>query len=151
MRTDIIAGASGGFVVTADKTTYLATGTVLHVHGVKDSTHLGELPQTEQSLVLHRGDILELTKDCSPAPLAAGSFPRIGCTLPEIFDHARLGEKVHLDDGRISGEIVSVSPSVLGLRIDHAADAGSRLRAGKGVNVPDAQPADLRPHREGRS
>lgn len=136
---DAVSGASGGFVATAGKTTYLATGTVLHVHGLKDSTHLGELPLTEQSLVLHRGDILELTRDCSPAPLATDSYPRIGCTLPEIFDHARLGEKVHLDDGRISGEIVSVSPSVLGLRIDHAADAGSRLRAGKGVNVPDAQ------------
>jgi len=135
---DAISGASGGFVATADHATYLTTGTVLHVHGMKDSTHLRELPQTEQSLVLHRGDILELTRDCSPAPLATESYPRIGCTLPEIFDHARLGEKVHLDDGRISGEIVSVSPSVLGLRIDHAAEAGSRLRAGKGVNVPDA-------------
>ena len=87
---------------------------------------------------LHRGDILELTRDCSPAPLATDGYPRIGCTLPEIFDHVRLGEKVHLDDGRIGGEVVSVSPSVLGLRIDHAADTGSRLRAGKGVNVPGA-------------
>jgi pyruvate kinase len=125
--------------VTADRTTYLATGTVLHVHGIEDSTHLGDLPQTEQSLLLHRGDILELTRDCSPAPLAANSFPCIGCTLPEIFDNVRVGQKVHLDDGRISGEIVSVNPSVLRLRIDHAADAGSRLRAGKGVNVPDAR------------
>lgn len=136
---DPTSGASSGFVATAGKTTYLATGTVLHVDGAKDSTHLGELPQTEQSLVLHPGDILELTRDCSPAPVAADIAPRIGCTLPEIFDHARIGEKVHLDDGRISGEIVSVSPSVLGLRIDHAADAGCRLRAGKGVNVPDAR------------
>jgi len=131
-------GAFGGFVATADKTTYLATGTPLHVHGIEDSTHLGELPQTEQSLVLHRGDILELTSDCSPAPLAAEGVPRIGCTLPEIFDHAQIGQRVHLDDGRISGEIVSVGPDVLRLRIDHAAEAGSRLRAGKGVNVPDA-------------
>ena len=60
-----------------------------------------------------------------------------------------LGEKVHLDDGRISGEIVSVDPGVLRLRIDHAADAGSRLRAGKGVNVPDANLPILRPDREG--
>ena len=136
---DSRSAASSGFVATADKTTYLATGTVLHVHGIEDSTHLGELPQTEQSLVLHRGDILELTRDCSPAPLAADRLPRIGCTLPEIFDHARVGEKVYLDDGRISGEIVSINPSVLGLRIDHAADMGSSLRAGKGVNVPDAR------------
>ncbi|CAN5660595.1 pyruvate kinase [soil metagenome] len=130
---------SGGFVVNADQTTYLATGTVLHVHGIKDSTHLGELPQTEQHLTLHRGDILEVTRDCSPASVAAGSIPRIGCTLPEIFDHARVGEKVHLDDGLISGEVVSVNLDVLGVRIDHAADEGSRLRAGKGVNVPDAE------------
>jgi pyruvate kinase len=123
-RLVLTSGASGGFVVTADRTTYLATGTVLHVHGIEDSTHLGDLPQTEQSLLLHRGDILELTRDCSPAPLAANSFPRIGCTLPEIFDNARVGEKVHLDDGRISGEIVGIDPSVLLLRIDHAADGG---------------------------
>ena len=104
---------------------------------IRGSDTLGELPRTEQSLVLHRGDILELTSDCSPAPVAAESVPRIGCTLPEIFDHAHIGEKVHLDDGRISGEIVSVDAGVLRLRIDHAADAGSRLRAGKGINLPD--------------
>ena len=130
--------APGGFVATAAKTTYLATGTVLHVRGVEDSTHLGELPATEQSLVLHRGDILELTRDCSPAVLVTDGCPRIGCTLPEIFDHALKGQKVHLDDGRIRGEIVSASPDLLGLRIDHAADSGSRLRAGKGINVPGA-------------
>ena len=32
--------------------------------------------------------------------------PRIGCTLSEAFDHARTGDTVHLDDGKISGEIV---------------------------------------------
>ncbi len=132
-------GDRGGFVVTAQKTTYLATGTTLNVRGVDDPTHVGELPRCEQRLVLHVGDILELTKDCSPAPVEAGRVPSIGCTLPEIFDCARLGEKVFLDDGRISGEIVRVGPDALGLRIDHAADEGSRLRAGKGVNVPDAR------------
>ena len=128
-----------GFVVTAQKTTYLATGTTLNVRGVDDPTHVGELPRCEQRLVLHVGDILELTKDCSPAPVESGRLPSIGCTLPEIFDCARLGEKVFLDDGRISGEIVRVGPDALGLRIDHAVDEGSRLRAGKGVNVPDAR------------
>jgi pyruvate kinase len=130
---------AGGYVVTAQKTTYLAPGTVLDVRGVDDPTHVGELPQTEQRLVLHRGEVLELTRDCSPAAVTTGTSPRIGCTLPEIFDCARVGEKIYLDDGRISGEVVSVSPGVLGLRIDHAADDGSRLRGGKGVNVPHAR------------
>ena len=65
-----------GFVVTAQKTTYLATGTTLNVRGVDDPTHVGELPRCEQRLVLHVGDILELTKDCSPAPVdSLGAFP----------------------------------------------------------------------------
>ena len=89
--------------------------------------------------MLHRSEVLELTKDCSPAAVTTGTYPRIGCTLPEIFDCARVGEKVYIDDGRISGEVVSVGPGVLGLRIDHAAADGSRLRGGKGVNVPDAR------------
>lgn len=129
----------GGFVITTDKTTYLATGTVLNVHGIDDPAYIGELPRTEQRLILHRGDILLLTRDCSPAQVTVGGPARIGCTLPEIFDHARPGERVHLDDGRISGEIMSVTTDVLALRIDHAADEGSRLGAGKGVNVPDSR------------
>jgi pyruvate kinase len=133
------SGASGGWVATATKTTYLATGTVLRVRGIDDSTELGELPPTEQSLVLRRGDILELTRDCSPAPAAAGTTSKIGCTLPEIFDQATVGEKVLLDDGLISGEVVSINPGGLAMRIDHAANAGSRLRGGKGVNVPEAR------------
>ncbi|MDZ7882595.1 MAG: pyruvate kinase [Mycobacterium sp.] len=132
------SGFAGGFIATAEKTTYLATGTVLHVHGTEDPIHLAELPQIEQSLLLHRGDILQLTRDCSPAPVAIDITPRIGCTLPEIFDHVQVGQKVHLDDGLISGEVVSVAADALCMRIDHAADAGSRLRAGKGVNVPGA-------------
>ncbi|TLH66818.1 pyruvate kinase [Mycolicibacterium aubagnense] len=133
------ASKSGGFVIAAAKTTYLATGTILNVQGMDDPTHIGELPQTEQKLILHRGDILELTRDCLPARVTAGCPHRIGCTLPEIFDHVRLGERVYLDDGRISGEVVTVEPDALGVRIDHAADMGSRLRAGKGVNVPESR------------
>jgi len=128
-----------GFVVTVYKTTYLATGTVLDVHGIDDPTQVGELPQIEQKILLRVGDILELTRDCSPVPVTVGGPPRIGCTLPEIFDCARVGERVHLDDGLISGKVVSVSPEVLQMRIDHAAVGGSRLRAGKGVNVPDTR------------
>ena len=101
-------------------------------------TILVEIPQTEQSLVLHRGDILELTRDCAPAPVLSGRTPRIGCTLPEFFDHVRVGQAVHLDDGRIRGKVVYASSAVLGLLIDHAADKGSRLRGGKGINVPGA-------------
>jgi pyruvate kinase len=131
------SGTTGGFVVTAAKTTYLATGTVLY-DGTDEPVELGELPETEQSLVLHPGQILQLTRDCSPAPVGTGSAtPRIGCTLPEVFDHARAGDRVHLDDGKIGGEIVSVDRDALAVRIDQPALAESKLKAGKGINLPD--------------
>jgi pyruvate kinase len=128
---------AAGFVVAADKTTYLGTGTVLHVDGAEDPAGVGVLARVQQSLRLYRGDILKLTRDCAAAPVQPDRVAQIGCTLPEIFDHARAGETVQLDDGRIGGHIVSVSDGVLSVRIDHAADGGSSLRADKGINVPD--------------
>jgi pyruvate kinase len=132
------ASAGGGFVATTEQTSYLVTGTVLAVEGGPDPTELADVPQVEQSLVLHRGDILELTKDCAPAPVVSGGVPRIGCTLPELFEQVRVGQLVHLDDGRISGKVIRASPTVLTVNVEHAADSGSRLRAGKGINVPAA-------------
>ena len=128
------AGASG-FVATTAQTTYLATGTVLHVDHTDDPTELGLLPEREQSLLLRRGDTVTVTRDCSPAPADIDGVPRIGCTLPEVFDNARAGEKIHFDDGRIDGEIVAVDRDALRVRIDRAAVGGSRLRAAKGINV----------------
>jgi pyruvate kinase len=122
----------------AAKTTYLATGTLLHVDGRDDPVQVAEIPETEQSLLLRRGDILELTRDCSPAVVNNEGVGRIGCTLPEIFN-ARVGETVLIDDGRIGGQIVEVGPERLAIRIDHAATTGSKLRAGKGIKVPDTR------------
>jgi pyruvate kinase len=132
-------GVRTAFTLEAAKTTYLTTGTLLHVDGRDDPVQVGELPETEQSLLLRRGDILELTRDCSPAVVNNEGVARIGCTLPEIFDNARVGETVLIDDGRIGGQIVEVGPERLAIQIDHAAKTGSKLRAGKGINVPDTR------------
>jgi pyruvate kinase len=135
-RLQLSIGA-GGFVVTTDKTTYLATGTVLSVDGVDDDTGLAEMAPTEQSLTLHAGDILHLTRDCSPARVDAQAVPRIGCTLPEVFDQARVGETVFLDDGKLRGEIIATEPDVLLVRIDNPPQGSAKLKAGKGINLPD--------------
>jgi pyruvate kinase len=128
-----------GFIGTTDKTTYLVTGTVLQVEHTEDPAELGLLPEREQRLLLRRGDLLNLTRDCTPAPVGADRVAQIGCTLPEVFDNARAGETVYFDDGRIGGEIVAVDPDVVQVRIDHAAVGGSKLRAAKGINVPDTR------------
>jgi pyruvate kinase len=137
LHADGDAAEAGGFVVEAAKTTYLATGTMLHAAGIDDPAEVGALPRVQQSLRLHRGDLLALTRDCSAAPVGPGHDARIGCTLPEIFDHARVGEIILFDDGLIGGHIVRLGPDVLTVRLDHTADNGSRLGADKGINVPD--------------
>lgn len=129
---------AGGFVMTARKTTYLETGTVLHAEEGGESTEVGPLPNTEQSLVLRAGDLLQLTRDCAPAPVdGSQAIPRIGCTLPEAFDHAHLGDAVHFDDGKIGGRVVSVDRDAFTVRIDHPEQGEARLKAAKGINMAD--------------
>ncbi|OBH04623.1 pyruvate kinase [Mycobacterium sp. E1747] len=125
-----------GFVVTTQQTTYLVTGTVLRAED--ESAQVGLLAEKEQSLVLRAGSLLQLTRDCSPAPVD-GDQPvaRIGCTLPEAFDHARPGDAVYFDDGKIGGRVVSVARDVLTVRIDRPEQGEARLKAGKGINMPD--------------
>ena len=127
----------GGMVVATDKTIYLGTGTTLFVDGTDDRTDVGPLPGREQSLLLRPGDMLHVTRDCSPAPVGGDEVPRVGCTLPEVFGSARVGEKISFDDGRIGGEIVGVGPDRLEVVIRHAAESGAKLRAAKGINLPD--------------
>lgn len=132
------ADTPGGFPMTARKTTYLETGTALHAGDGGESTEVGTLPETEQSLVLHPGDLLQLTRDCSPAPVdGSQALPRIGCTLHEAFDRARVGDAVYFDDGKVGGRLVSVDRDVLTVRIDHPQQGQAHLKAGKGINMPD--------------
>ena len=127
----------GGMVGTACKTTYLMAGTELRVEGTDDVTKLGDLPPIEQSLVLRRGDLLKVTRDCSPVAVSPIGGARIGCSLPEVFDGARVGDAIHFDDGKIGGQITAVAPDALTVRIDHPPRGSAKLRAGKGINVPD--------------
>lgn len=126
--------ADDGALACSDRTVYLATGTVLRVDSGDDTTEVGALPAVEQYLVLRPGDSLSVVKDCAPAEPDSG---RIGCTLPEVFAHARAGERIFFDDGRIGATIVAVTPDALQVRIERAAATGSKLRAGKGINLPD--------------
>lgn len=128
---------AGGLLATGVKTTYLASGTILQVDNVHDPCPVGLLPAREQSLVLDRGDVLTVTRDCSPAPADHGGAPWIGCTLPEVFDNVLVGQAIMFDDGRIGGEVIAVERDRLRVRIDQAGIGGSKLGEGKGINVPD--------------
>jgi pyruvate kinase len=107
---------------------------------------IGALPQVPDSIRLYRGNSLVLTRDPIPGQPArfdnAGrlqSPAHIACSLPEIFPSVRSGERILFDDGRIGGIIRDVGTDEIRVEITEARDAGEKLLADKGINLPDTQ------------
>jgi pyruvate kinase len=105
------------------------------VAGDKDRTTIGELPPTEQAIPLSFGATLRLTKDCAPASIDDRQ-PSIGCTLPEVFDGAAVGDRILFDDGKLAGIVNAVDPDHLDVQITQPRSGVVKLKAGKGINVP---------------
>ena len=126
---------------------WLETGTRLrlfHPDGrEKQADNVGELLPLEQFITLHPGDNLILHADERPGEAARldrnGQVlepAHIACTLPEVFCAVQSGEPIMFNDGKIEGVIREVNPDALRVEITSARDAGSKLRADKGINLP---------------
>ncbi|MCC6409897.1 MAG: pyruvate kinase [Planctomycetes bacterium] len=140
-------GRDGAWAEAA-QTCYVLGGTRL-VRGKKELGAVGELAPLEGVIALARGDRLVLTRELAPGQGARrDAFGRtlapatIGCTLSEIFSRVRVGERVCFDDGRIGGVIRAVEDERLIVEITEAREGGEKLRADKGINLPDS-PLDL--------
>jgi pyruvate kinase len=122
-------------------------------HGTRAAAAVTEaipraLSDERHAITLRTGDVLVLTAAPLPGSPslrdARGRVLRpasISCTLPEVFADLRAGERISFDDGRIGGTIESVRRGALRVRITAAAEGGAKLRADKGINLPDS---DLR-------
>jgi pyruvate kinase len=105
---------------------------------------VGDLPRTEEPLVLRPGDHLVLTASQEPGRAARVDREgqvlvpaRIPCTLPDVFEFVAVGDRVALDDGRMLGVARACEPGEIEVEIRRANPRGSRLRGDKGVNFPD--------------
>lgn len=140
------------------KTAYITPETDLHLHRrgeghVHDasvehvpSTRPRDIPALVQNLVLHVGDTLMLTRAFAPGhPAVYDELGRllspatVSLTLPEIFDQLKPGEPIWFDDGKIGGIIRAIDDEAISVEITHAAAAGSKLEADKGINVPESE------------
>ncbi len=147
-RLDIVEVGAGCAWGLCASTAYFAPGVVLRREGRRGKNsrvRVGDLPPQENALLLRQGDLLLLTPDEKPGEPA--SFDRngrvltparIGCTLPQVFADVRAGDAVWLDDGRIGGTVEKVGRAGLRVRIARARPNGERLRADKGINLPDS-------------
>jgi pyruvate kinase len=83
-------------------------------------------------LFAHRvlcGDRIILTRSLEPAPpTGPGVDHYIGCTLGAAFEHARPGERVWLDDGKIGGIIESVSGAEIAVTVTDIRPRGGPAR-----------------------
>ena len=148
-RFKIVDGTYRGKWAITNDTTYVRTGTKLHLldnqkHKIA-TTEVGDLLPLEEKILLRTGDKLIIHKKMiagAPAMiLEDGKVKKdahISCSLAEIFTDTRVGEPVLLDDGKIEGQIEEIYPDKLVVRITYADDQGSRLRADKGINLPES-------------
>jgi pyruvate kinase len=138
-----------GVVVELYKRAYIATGTKVILRrskvGEKLEYRVGELPAIERPLLLKPGDTLMLYREpVLGAPAVEGDDgqviapARVSCRQPEVFDFVSEGDRISMNDGKISGVIRVKEDDCLEIEIRKAKPTGSRLRADRGINFPDS-------------
>lgn len=127
---------------------YVETGIEIVLHKQKSkkghkAARVGELLPKEQFIILHSGDQLRLHKEPNLGESAYydenGTLTRmahVSCTLPQVFEDVKVGEPIYFDDGKIEGFIKEISSDEMIVKITHAKDKGSKLKADKGINLP---------------
>jgi pyruvate kinase len=112
----------------------------------KSPTRLGKLPPLPQTLLLKEGDTLILTRSSEigrPAIYDKGGQliapAQIGVSIPQVLEHAKPGEPVWFDDGKIGCIIRAVNDASVSVEITQARPEGEKLAAEKGINLPETR------------
>ena len=134
----------------ATSSAYIVPGISLrHEQGIvkkdKREALVGDLPHCENVITLQHGDLLILNRDLKPGRSATyDSIGQIltpaiiGCTIPGVFDDVPAGAPIWFDDGKISGLVEKVEEGRVFIRITQEHLKPVKLRADKGINLPDS-------------
>ncbi|MGO1545419.1 MAG: pyruvate kinase [Gulosibacter sp.] len=126
----------GRVEVSCKRTTYFVTGMELDTKSGNTIT-VGELPPVRQHLFVRVGDEIRLQRDMAPQPATLVSPHRIGCSLENAFSDAKAGQRILFDDGKIGGVVLDVTDEEIIVEVTRAGVDGVKLRAEKGINLPD--------------
>ena len=112
--------------------------------GEMRATAVGPLPALPGVILLSVGDALVVTATEEPgAPAKRDGLgmimqpARIGCSLGDALADIKPGERIWFDDGMIGGRVERAAPDQVVVRITHTPPNGGKLRAEKGINLPD--------------
>jgi pyruvate kinase len=147
-RTLVVTAVEGGCAVAeCERTTYFAEGcTMRWRRGARTMRKgvCGPVPAVSARVEVRAGDPLVLRADAVPGQPAvhgaAGEVLRpatVSCEVPAALDHLKVGDRVLFDDGKVEAVVEAVAlPEVL-LRVQRGGSGLARLRAEKGINLPD--------------
>ncbi len=135
---------------SCNKSAFITTGTLLNVFFVKESIPekhtANRLLPLEEVIFLMEGDLLRLDKEPilgEPTIYTEGKkldkIAHISCTLPEVFNMVKVGEPIYFDDGKIEGQIKEIRSGCLIIEITSTKKRGGKLKADKGINLPDSK------------
>jgi pyruvate kinase len=134
-----------GLLISSTRTCHFTPG-LRFVTQAGIALSVGTIPPQPGAVTLRPGDRLRIVGGTEPgrgATLdergAVTSPAVIGCTLPEVFADVKVGERIVFDEGRIVGTPSGPggAPELL-VEITGARRQRSRLRADKGINLPDS-------------
>ncbi|WKK66251.1 pyruvate kinase [Lutimonas zeaxanthinifaciens] len=128
---------------------FVTSETVLNVFLEKKSRReihtLHELLPLDEVIFLFEGDFLRLDKNeilGEPAIYDDEGnlleMAHISCTLPEIFDYVKSDEPIYFNDGKIEGVVREIHTDHLIIEITGAKKKGGKLKADKGINLPNS-------------
>jgi pyruvate kinase len=86
---------------------------------------------------VHLGDRFLLASPACAARDLDARLPNVVCDVPELFRDVAPGHAVWFDDGRLGTVAETVREESIILRVTHAQPKGVKLRAEKGINLPD--------------
>ena len=140
---------AGECLCETETTAYVVPGTQLSLRRkgrVIAKGAVGALPAVEQWIALRPGDTLDLVRGEMPGRDAIHDDDGrvlepafVSCALPEVFTGVRVGEPILFDDGRIRGTIRGVAEDRIRVEIAAAAGGAAKLKAEKGINLPDTE------------
>ena len=121
---------------TASKSMEKECSIVMDIAGPKIRT--GSL--AGDPIIVKEGDTLVLTRALTPGEgRKEGVCAHIGCTLENVFQCSKPGNRIYYDDGKVEGNIEKVSPEQIEVRITNAKSSGSKIKGDKGLNFPDTK------------
>jgi pyruvate kinase len=125
-----------GHLRSAETATGRRLKVFMDVAGPKIRT--GAVRTPEHGKRMHTGDLIALTKlgELDAATVHGRHFA-VECTLGEPLSASKVGDHIHIDDGKLTAKVERVEAWGLLARIVVVAAKGLKLKPEKGLNFPD--------------